>query len=433
MNVLLARHRDRACLLLVLAAIAALHVVALGHRLVDDDLWFASALDRQPLGEFLAFRYAQWSGRVPVEAALVLVVHHPWAWRLLNAAMLLLFCHSAGRLALAPAGKSAAASTSLAFALLMLVSPQVLGNAAWWMTGSVNYLWPAALGLYGMLAFAGPGDRGPLGRSACLLASGLAMYNEQVALVLLPAALLVLGTRIAQRQWRRWDVAQVAFMLANAAVVFGAPGSHRRYLAEQALRFPDFDMLGLHDKIALGFGLVSRGIVDPGNLLVAVLAAAALALLLRAPVGKASKAVLFVVLGILLLGHAAGADGLYVLQSLDGAAASSSRAYALSAWSAFTVACLVAAAVAASWHALGEWKAVLATLLLGLASAAAMGFSPTVHASGDRVLFVCQAAVLLVALRLLAGLDRAFGPRVAGAAVVLVALAAAGRVLRLLL
>src|SRR3546814_15166891 len=67
--------------------------------------------------------------------------------------------------------------------------------------------------------------------------------NEQVALVLLPAALLVLGTLVAQRRWQRWNVAQVAFMLVNAVVVFGAPGSQRRYLAEQALRFPDFSML----------------------------------------------------------------------------------------------------------------------------------------------------------------------------------------------
>src|SRR3546814_2252097 len=66
-----------------------------------------------------------WSGRVPIEATLVLVINHPWVWRLINAAMLLLFCHSAGRLALASTGKSGATTTSLAFAFLMLVSPDM--------------------------------------------------------------------------------------------------------------------------------------------------------------------------------------------------------------------------------------------------------------------------------------------------------------------
>src|SRR3546814_7453934 len=98
-------------------------------------------------------------------------------------------------------------------------------------------------------------------------------------------------------------------MLVNAVVVFGAPGSQRRYLAEQALRFPDFSMLDVSDKLAMGFGLVSESILDPHNLLVAAVVLMASALLVRAPIGKASKSLLFVVLGVLLLGHAAGALG----------------------------------------------------------------------------------------------------------------------------
>src|SRR3546814_5789830 len=135
-------------------------------------------------------------------------------------------------------------------------------------------------------------------------------------------------------------------------------------------------MLDVSDKLAMWFGLVSESILCLHNLLVAAVVLMASALLVRAPIGKASKSLLFVVLGVLLLGHAAGAlgaenagaHGLYLLQHLDGAAASSSRAYALSAWSAFSGACVVTAAVVASWHALREWKTVLATLLLGLAS-----------------------------------------------------------------
>src|SRR3546814_4479110 len=63
----LARYQGRICLLFVFAAIVALHVFALGHRFVADDAWFARILDRQPLGEFLAFRSMHWSGRVPIE------------------------------------------------------------------------------------------------------------------------------------------------------------------------------------------------------------------------------------------------------------------------------------------------------------------------------------------------------------------------------
>ncbi len=430
------RYRDRLLLLLVVLAVVALHAVVFGNRLVADDAWFARILDRQSITEFLAFRYTHWSGRIPIEAALVLVINHPWVWRLVNASMLLLLCHSAGRLALASTGRSAAATTSLAFAMLMLASPPVLYTSAWWITGSVNYLWPAALGLYGMLAFAGPRDRGSLARFACLLASGLAMYNEQVALALLPAALLAFGVLVAQRRWQRWDLAQVAFMAVNAAVAFGAPGSRHRYVSEQVLRFPDFATLDIMDKAAMGLGLVARSVVDPRNLLAAALVVMAAATLVRVPIGRAAKAVLFLALGFLALGHVygaidAGANGLYLPPRLDGAAASSSRAYALSAWSLFSIACLVATTVVTSWHALREWRAMLATLLLGLASVGALGFSPTVYASGDRIHFVCQVALLLVTLRMVAVLEHEFGPRAARIGVVVVAAVAAYRVLQL--
>lgn len=432
--------QGRICLLVVIAAIVSLHVLVLGNQWVADDAWFARVQDSQTLPAFLASRYAQWSGRIPIEAALVLVINHAWAWKLINASMLLLFCHAAGRLALASTGKPAAATTALAFAMLMLASPEVLYTAAWWMTGSVNYLWPAALGLHAMLAFAGPRDRGNLARCMCLLASGLAMYNEQVALVLLPASLLALGALIAQGRWQRWDVAQVAFMAANAAVVFNAPGSYRRYLSEQTTWFPDFSTLDVLDKAAIGFGLVFRSIADPYNLLVTTLAVMAAAVLVRAPLGRAAKAVLLVALGFLALGGVLGVLGagefgaqqFYLLPPLDGAIASSSRAYARSAWVAFSIACLVMAAVVASWHALREWKAALVALLLGLASVAAMGFSPTAYASGSRIYFVCQVALLLVALRLVAGVEREFGSRTANVGMVVVAVVAGYRVLRLL-
>ena len=127
-----------------------------------------------------------------------------------------------------------------------------------------------------------------------------------------------------------------------------------------------------------------------------------------------------------------GAQQFYLLPPLDGAIASSSRAYARSAWVAFSIACLVMAAVVASWHALREWKAALVALLLGLASVAAMGFSPTAYASGSRIYFVCQVALLLVALRLVAGVEREFGSRAANVGMVVVAVAAGYRVLRLL-
>src|SRR3546814_16849246 len=114
-------------------------------------------------------------------------------WNLCNSLMWLRLCDSAGRIALASTGKSPATTTALAFAGLMLLSPNTLYTAPWWITGSVNYLWPMALGLYGMLAYVDGLDRGTSTRLSRLLAAGLAMYDKQVATERLPASLVFIG------------------------------------------------------------------------------------------------------------------------------------------------------------------------------------------------------------------------------------------------
>lgn len=436
----LTQHQDRLWVLLVIFAVVTLHVLVFGNKHVADDTYFANALNQRTLAEFAAFRYVHWSGRIPIEIALALLVNHAWLWKLLNSLMVLLLAYSAGRISLARTGMSTPASTALAFALFMLISPAILYEAVWWITGSINYLWPVALGLFGLLAFVEPKNHGHLMRLAFLLASGLAMYNEQVALVLLPVCALLLSLRVAQRQWRGWDLAHVGFMILNALIVFCAPGSHRRYLSEQGLRFPDFATLDVLDKVAIGFGLVFRSVIDPDNLLVGVLIVFCLMQLLRSPVGKLARTMILLALGYLALNYVlialdlldGSARSAYVAPVLDGASASSSRAYALSAWFAFTVACLVGGCAIAFWRSLRECSTTLLTLLLGLASLVAMGFSPTAYASGSRVHFVCQIAFLLVAARMIVAFKEEFSPRTGKAMFLLIGLAASYRVLRLL-
>jgi len=434
-------HADRLFLGAVVLSICLLHVLAFGNRHVADDAWFASALDSRNLFDFLAWRYREWSGRIPVEAAVVLLVSHPVVWKVGNALAWLVFCHAAGRVALARTGMDPPRSTCIAFVLLMLMAPDVLYPAAWWMTGSVNYLWPVAFGLLGLLPWVEPREQGRVGRIACLLASGVAMYNEQVALALLPAAAILVGLRARQRRLRAWDIAQAAFMVANALVVFLAPGSRKRFLSEQALRFPDFSTLDAMDKATIGAGLVLDGLVDPSNWLLAALIVLAGALVLRSPAGIGSRLAMLGMLAYLALGYVAAIPGfpggaglrqMYVLLPLDGATANSSRAYALAAWSCFAVACLLAACVVSLWRSRRESIGAALALLLGIGSLLAIGFSPTAYASGARVQFVCQVAFLLVAARLLAEVRARFGARAFALALAGLALPAGYRVWALL-
>jgi len=415
----LVQYRDPVCILVVVLVVGLLHLFAFGNQLIADDLWFANALESRTLADYLAFRYTHWSGRLPIETLLVLLPTHPWLWKLINALMWLLLCHAGGRLASVGTGMSVEAATALVLVLFMLISPGIVFTAAGWMTGSINYLWPMALGLFGMIAFVDRKPYGKASRFAFLLASGLAMYNEQVALFLLPATLLLLGIRVARRDWSGWNLAHFGFMVANALVLFCAPGSQNRYLLEQATHFPDFYTLAVMDKLAIGAGLVVTSMIDPLNLLVAAIIVMSGALVWRSPSGRFAKGLVLLALAYLALDYILAMAGpwaetvrrdLYVLQAPGGASASSSRTYLLAAWSAFVIACLAAAAVMSFWRSRSECVAVSTILLLGAASLAVLGFSPTAYASGWRVHFVWQIALLLVAARMMAMFRKQFGP-----------------------
>lgn len=432
------RNRTSLWLLLALAIIAAIHVLAISSARVADDIYFAAALKSQPLGEFLAFRYEHWSGRLPIELLLVLVVQHSWLWKLINTMMVLLLCYSSGRAV--RVGDSVSAPTLLAFTLLMLVSPAVLYESTWWMTGSINYLWPAALGLYGLLAFLETTPHSPAQRMGFLLASGFAMYNEQLVLVLLPVTLCLMFVRWRERRWNTWDIVHLAFMVANAWVAFSAPGTHNRYLAEQALRFPNYADLLVLDKVAIGFGLVFKSTIDPSNFLVGLLVLFASVLTLRGPIGKTAKVMLLAALSFLALNYVlalpvldSGMRRFYELPPVGGGSASSSRLYILCAWSAFAIACLVIASASAFWRSRREVMLVALTLIMGLASLSALGFSPTAYASGYRIHFTCQLAYLLVVMRLLPRVREEFGTRLYSCALAIIGLLATYRVVQLLL
>lgn len=122
---------------LVVVAVFYLNFFVFERRPDGDDALFSAAISKNGLWQFLQYRYMHWSGRVPNDIALVLL-NHMVAWKVLNACMLLLLCYSIGRIGFADR-LPRSSSMACAFALFMLLTPGVLSEAAWWVTGSLNY------------------------------------------------------------------------------------------------------------------------------------------------------------------------------------------------------------------------------------------------------------------------------------------------------
>jgi len=422
-------------LLWMLASIVCIHAFGIDMAPVADDRYFAGMLSKYTLAEYVVHRYHTWTGRLPIEAVLVVIVHHPWLWRVANGAMLVLLCMATGRLARVGTALSRSGATVLAFALIMAMTPQAIFESAWWLTGSLNYLWPVALGLWSLVPLVEAGRYGVAQRLGFCLAAAWAAYCDQLALMLVPLALGLLAWRFTQRRGRRWDMAQALVLCANAAFALTAPGNARRFLEEQGMRFPNFAEQDVLEKLRIGLGLIARALADPRNYLVGVVGALALLLLWRSPLGRAVKAVLCVVLAIALLQFVLFIPGvpgnplqLSMPRRLDGDAVADPRNYLITAWLAFGAGAVVIASACCFWHRPAEAVRMLGVLLLGLVSLGMMGFSPTAYLSGMRIAFLCFLCFAIVGVRLLERVAQVHGERTHQVLVALVVVLACWRI-----
>lgn len=217
----------------------------------NDDVYHGGILAQQSLWSWIEHRYATWSGRVAIDAAMVLVIPHVALWRLLNAAMLALLFWSIA--ALLRAGHDLRLLAGLVVAFFLLDSVMV-SESIWWMTGSFNYLWPMALGAFGLLPFARP----ELPARLFLLtvpAVAYAAFQEQACLLLVVFQSILGGRLLLWRRWRAWHGLQWAVALACAAVAFSAPGARQRYDVVVQQGFPPYADLNLAERLFSGLQL----------------------------------------------------------------------------------------------------------------------------------------------------------------------------------
>ena len=394
----------------IVSILALLHAYRFDRLDFADDAYFATALDQASLFGFLRERYLSWSGRLPIDALAALLLDHVWLWRVLNFAMVLAFCANVARLGFGAGGKAPVAIACV-LGLWLLFPLALLQDAAWWVTGSFNYLWPATAGLFAVRAMFERHRRTTVDWALIACAGGFAAYSEQVAIVLLG-----LGV---PRWWQLWrsgrfgpgDAALCGAISVNAAINLLAPGAQLRFAAETVRWYPDYDLLDVIDKLHLALGLVATTLGRTDHLAAAVLVAVAGVLVWHARVARGVRIALLGGLGFLALAHLAPfalPPGTGLLHRLTVVAVTAANGAASSpmivlALTLFGGACVVAGTfVAVRERSLREAAWLAHGLLVGWASLAAVAFSPTVYASGERTRFVACAVMLVVTCRLIA-------------------------------
>lgn len=383
-------------------------IIAIGYKIhlngEGDDISFYHALDKRSLIEFIYIRYTEWSGRVLLEAIMVSTIKIKLFWKLAIPLSLLLLCYSIYRITL-EASLNSYIGVLVAIGFCLLIGNGVKQEAMWWVTGFYNYLLPTSLGVFSLMILQHKDRYSNIYLALSILCLFIACYNEQVVVVIFIVSLLILVVRFLRKAPIKFDLFFVFFTMLNAAVIFLAPGNYHRFVQETITWFPEFHDYTMLQKLTLGIDRINEHLHNRSADKIFQLSFFLLTLLLIKE--KSKWKIKLVVISVFALNivffwlHFAVKHvwpSYHVTLSPENW--SSYGIYASYLMTFITISSLLVSNAYISKN-----KAELIELsiypLLGLMTVIMLSFSPTVYASSQRILFLCDILFVMYACVLL--------------------------------
>jgi hypothetical protein len=236
-------------------------ILHMGIRTLSrDDIFFSNQLNNESLISFLSYRYIKWTSRIGIEAILVLVTRLPiMVWRILDILMIVILTFAAGIII----NKTGERKYSLlAIPVIMMIPTEVMHSAGE-MATTINYLWPAALGIYAA-SFLFRNIRGIKVKAYeyifIYLSLIFALFNEQITVIYFVATgLFILVDVIKSIKDKakpslsvHWYIFFILSLLGIMLVVT-CPGNANRTAIEAGLNFPGWENVTLIEKFGMGF------------------------------------------------------------------------------------------------------------------------------------------------------------------------------------
>jgi hypothetical protein len=222
-----------------------------------DDYKFSKVSQSTPIVHWLYTRYNEWSGRLfPDAMAYFFLDHKVWLWRLINPLMLMALAYCIIRI-----WRKEIKALDLLVSLMVIgyFAQNVLSSGIFWITGSMNYLWPITLGLITMIPYA---DKVFTEQAIfknyhfilCLFFGIFASVgNEQAALCMSSFAIL---SHIAVFLQKKGQDKKLLFLtlwiIAGTCILLLAPGNKLRYIDEAAYWYPGFGNLSIREHFYMG-------------------------------------------------------------------------------------------------------------------------------------------------------------------------------------
>lgn len=392
---------------------ALLVQVGAGPGINSDDVMYSGVLnsDNNIFDAFnwLINRFNVWSSRSLIDALTILIVDHTVLWMGLNAIMLTVLALSISSLG-NEKGKISLSYAALAMGCLWLAPSELVFYSVWWVTGSLNYLWPTAAALmYWAITrhhYLYKGSTKGWLIFAAIAAQFYSSFSEQVTLTSILVHIYCIF-RLGREYWRnRLLTSGLALCIAGIFLYILAPGNTARMAASIQLYYPAFTSFSLFFKAYLGISLGVYQFFYYGSWISVIFC---IVMFFRFPGWPRNVSIVVAIVVMLFSGYMVGDPGEPYTDTMQnialtkdfypGTLESSRSAKYLTA---VIIGIFLCIALAASL-ALGEssrWRQANISrpllFILSFIPSAMLGFSPTLYASGPRIFFISFALTILL-------------------------------------
>ena len=392
--------------------ILIIHLLA-GRQLQADDVsfhnsWFESGFN---LIEWLKTRYATWSSRILIEFVMMILLQIPSTlFCIINSLVITTAAYLIYRL-FAPKGDNKTVS-SIIVCLLWLCIPFKLYTSVGWIAGSLNYVWPLTALLVALL---------PLKKLAenvhptwhnygiSIICAIFATQSEQTVIILLVVSVAFLIHSFVYKKSHVYTYILLLISIIGALFVFLCPGNIIRTVQETATWFPEYVNFTLIDKFDLSFSAVTWNYYY--NIPIFALLISSLSFIIVMQKNKSWLAriisvypLIFTVFILVLFEQDS-----FSIFSIHGDGIYSEGHLSLSRFLFYSALLLSFCFLIIDTYLIFKNKIQtligVGILLLGFASQAILGFSPTVWASGERTGFIMFISICAMFIFLLNSWD----------------------------
>lgn len=347
--------------------------------------------------------YLYWSSRIVVNCAIHLLLRvSQYVWAILNIILIYVFLRTLSKLLVPKDNKKVG---NIIIACLFVIYPYYQLGSAGWVTTSVTYLWVVILGCIGLIPIRKVLDNEKFSKweyfvySFCLI---FGANQEQMSIVILAIYCMFIIYFIAEKKITKYIIVQTLLSIGSLIFILTAPGNNARSGTE-TIRFLDYESLSLIKKVELGFSAaMQKMLTEPSvNILFIILL-----IIMAYAILKKYKSIFYTVLGC--LPPILVAELFIIIKKTNYGVLSISNYGSINVdnhtnligyFNIFIMLFIIGLVLINIYILFGNSIKTLlnqAIFLLGILTKIALGFSPTVWASGDRTYIFMYFCIIFI-------------------------------------